>query len=145
MSAPVKFLIGLVAVLVMGWIWHGPIGNGARLVDTIESRAEAAVAATSLPGISVRLGRAPLNRHATLSGAADRFQRQGMGSLPGLTGMVGAVEGVGSVGWADEPGGTSGGLPLLAELTILLALAFLAGLGIAWLFWGRPKRETYLD
>jgi len=145
MSAGVKFLIGLVAVLVMGWVWHGPIGNGARFVDTIESRAEAAVAATSLSGIRVQLGREPLNRHATLSGAADQFQRQGMGSQPGLTGMVGAVEGVGSVGWSDEPGGGSGGLPLLAELTILLVLAFLAGLGFAWLLWGRPKRETYLD
>jgi hypothetical protein len=145
MSAGVKFLIGLVAVLVMGWVWHGPMGNGARLIDSIESRAEAAVAGTSLPGIAVRLGRDPLSRHATLSGAADGFQRKGMGSQPGLTGIVGAVEGVGSVGWADEPGGASGGLPLLAELCILLVLAFIAGLGISWLLWGRPKRESYLD
>ena len=145
MSAGVKFLIGFVAVLVMGWVWHGPMGNGARLVDAIEDRAEAVVAATSLPGIAVRLGREPLSRHATLSGAADRFQREGMGSQPGLTGMVAAVAGVHSVGWADEPGGSSGGLPLFAELAILLVLAFLAGLGIAWLLWGRPKRQSYLD
>ena len=145
MSRGVKFLIGLVAVLLMGWIWHGPMGNGVRLVDAIETGAEKAVADSALPGITVQLGRDPLSRHATLSGAANSFQRQGMGSQPGLTGMVGAVEGVSSVGWADEPGGTSGGLPLLAELTILLVLAFLAGLGIAWLLWGRPKRETYLD
>ncbi len=145
MSAGIKFLIGLAAVLVMGWIWNGPMGNGARLIDSIESQAEAAVAQTELPGIAVRLGRAPLSRHATLSGNADSFQRKGMGSQPGLTGIVGQVQGVGSVGWADEPGGTSGGLPLIAELEILLVLAFLAGLGGAWLLWGRPKRTSYLD
>jgi hypothetical protein len=129
----------------MGWIWHGPMGNGERLVDAIESGAEAAVAGTSLPGISVRLGHDPLSRHATLSGPANSFQREGMGSQPGLTGIVAAVEGVSSVGWADEPGGGSGGMPLLAELSILLVLAFLAGLGVAWLLWRRPKRESYLD
>ncbi len=145
MSAGVKFLIGLIAVLLMGWIWHGPMGNGARLIDSIEARAQAAVAGAELAGISVRLGRDPLSRHATLSGQANNFQRQGMGSQPGLSGIAGAVDGVGSVGWADEPGGTSGGLPLLAELMILLTLAFLAGLGIAWLLWGRPKRTSYLD
>ena len=140
-----KFLIGLVAVLVMGWVWHGPMGNGARLTDAIEAGAEKAVADASLPGIAVRLGRDPLSRHATLSGPANSFQRKGMGSQPGLTGMVAAVTGVSSVGWADEPGGTSAGLPLLAELAILLVLAFVAGLGVAWLIWGRPRRETYLD
>jgi hypothetical protein len=145
MSAGVKFLIGLVAVLLMGWIWNGPMGNGERLIDSIEGRARAAIAGTELPGITLRLGRDPLSRHATLSGTADSFQREGMGSQPGLTGMVAAVEGVGSVGWADEPGGASGGLPLIAELMILLVLAFLAGLGGAWLLWGRPKRESYLD
>jgi hypothetical protein len=145
MSAGVKFLIGLVAVLLMGWIWHGPMGNGARLIDSIEGRAQAAIADTELPGIAVRLSRDPLSRHAILSGAADSFQRKGMGSQPGLTGTVEAVEGVSSVGWADEAGGTSGGLPLLAELLILVLLAFLAGLGGAWLLWGRPKRTSYLD
>ena len=145
MSAGVKFLIGLLAALLMGWLWHGPMGNGARLINSIESQAQASIEGTELQGISVKLGHNPLSRHATLSGAADAFQRKGMGSQPGLTGMVAGIEGVGSVGWADEPGGGSGGLPLLAELEILLLLAFLAGFGLAWLLWGRAKRTSYLD
>jgi hypothetical protein len=141
----VRFLIGLVAVLLMSWIWNGPMGNGERLIDSIEARAQAAVAQASLPGVEVRLGRRPLSRHAVLSGNADSFQRKGMGSQPGLTGMVGETEGVRSAGWADEPGGSSGGLPLLAEMLILVLLAYVAGLAAAFLLWGRPKRESYLD
>jgi hypothetical protein len=144
MSWAAKFLIGLAATVLMGWIWHGPMGNGGRFIDAIERQAKAAVAATALPGIEVRLGHDPLNRHATLSGPADNFQRRGMGSQPGLTEIVAGIKGVGSVGWADEAGGASGGLPLLAETLILLILAYLAGIGGAWLIWGRPKRESYL-
>jgi hypothetical protein len=143
MSWPVKLLIGLSATILMGWVWHGPMGNGAKLIDAIEGNAKAAVAGAGLPGIEVRLDRDPLSRRAILSGPADSFQRQGMGSEPGLTGIVAGVKGVGSVRWADE-GGATPGMPLLAETLILLVLAFLIGIGCAWLLWGRPKRETYL-
>ena len=40
--------------------------------------------------------------------------------------------------------GLGSGLPLLAETLILIALAFLLGLGAAWLLFGRPKRESFL-
>lgn len=143
MSPAAKFLIGLAATMLMGWAWHGPLGNGARLVDLIEARARAAVAETGLPGIEVRLARSPLGRTATLSGPANAFQRKGMGSQKGLTAIVGDVEGVSGVRWADEgKGGWS--LPLLAETLILILLAYLAGFGAAWLLWGRPRRTSYL-
>ncbi len=143
MTSAVKLLIGLAAAILMGWVWHGPLGNGARLIDSIESRAEAAVAATELPGVAVRLARDPLGRAATLSGPADDFQREGLGGEPGLTDIVADIEGVNSVRWADRAGG-GGGLPLLAELLILLVLFYLIGLGGARLLWGRPKRTSYL-
>jgi hypothetical protein len=148
MSSTVKFLIGLAAVVLMTWLWHGPLGNGAALIGGIESGAKKAVAATELPGIEVRLGHDPLSRTATLSGPANSFQREGGGEgmygEPGLTDIVRSIEGVGAVRWADEPGGAGGGLPLLVEALLLAMLAFLLGLGAAWLLWGRPRRESYL-
>jgi hypothetical protein len=35
-------------------------------------------------------------------------------------------------------------MPLLAETLILVAIAWLVGVGLGWLFFGRPKRETFL-
>lgn len=143
MTSAVKLLIGLAATILMGSAWHGPLGNGARLIDSIEGRAKAAVAAAELPGVEVRLDRDPLSRAATLSGPADDFQREGLGGQPGLTDIVAETEGVNSVRWADRAGG-GGGMPLLAELLLLLFLAYLIGLGAARLLWGRPKRTSYL-
>ena len=35
-------------------------------------------------------------------------------------------------------------MPLLAETLIALVIAYLIGVGLAWLFFGRPKKDTYL-
>ena len=109
MSPAVKFLIGLLAVVLMGWIYHGPVGNGEALVNRLEAQARAAVAASEVPGIEVRLGRDPLSRAATLSGPANDFQREGMGGFPGINERVGAVEGISSVEWANPPPPGNGG------------------------------------
>ena len=143
MTSAVKLLIGLAATILMGSAWHGPLGNGARLIDSIEGRAKAAVAAAELPGVDVRMDRDPLSRAATLSGPADDFQREGLGGQLGLTDIVAGTEGINSVRWADRAGG-GGGMPLLAELLLLLFLAYLIGLGGARLLWGRPKRTSFL-
>ena len=143
MTSAVKLLIGLAATILMGSAWHGPLGNGARLIDSIEGRAKAAVAAAELPGVDVRMDRDPLSRAATLSGPADDFQREGLGGQLGLTDIVAGTAGINSVRWADRAGG-GGGMPLLAELLLLLFLAYLIGLGGARLLWGRPKRTSYL-
>jgi hypothetical protein len=142
MSPAVKLLIGLAATLLMGWLWHGPAGNGARLIDGLEQGARKAVAQSELPGISVAMDRAPLARNATVSGQADRVQREGLGSGLGVLDFVREVEGVHGVRWSDDP--PVGGLPLLAETLILLFFFYLLGIGVGWLLWGRPKRETYL-
>lgn len=140
MSPAVKFLIGLVAVAVMGWVHHGPLGNGERLIGNIEQRAKAAVAQTELP-VDVRLGRNPLSRLATLSGRADRFQREGQGNLKGLNDIVAEVPGISGFRWADEPEKTA--IPLLAESLLQIIPGYLVGLGIVWLIWGRKRREGF--
>ena len=109
MSPTVKFLIGLAAVILMGWIHHGPLGQGEALVTKLEAQARTAVAASEVPNVEVRLGRDPLSRVATLSGPADEFQREGMGGFPGLNERVAAVEGIARVEWANPPPSRTGG------------------------------------
>lgn len=141
MSPAIKFLIGLIAVIAMGWVHHSLLGNGAALIDRLESEAKAAVAATGVPRVQVSLGRDPLSRFATLSGDADPFQREGQGELKGLNDRVRDVEGISGVRWTDEPEQTA--LPLLLEVLLQLIAAYLVGLFIAWLLFGRAKREGF--
>jgi hypothetical protein len=143
MSNSVKCLIGLAAALLAGWLWHGPLGYGARFVGGLEAEARTAVAAAELPGIDVRLQREPLSRAATLSGPANDLQREGLGSQKGVSDYVREVDGVSGVRWADEPAGA--GLPLVAETLIFNALAFFLGLALGRLFLGRRRRQSFLD
>jgi hypothetical protein len=140
-----KILIGLAAVLVMGWIWHGPMGRGALFVDALEAQAKAVVAQAQLPGVTVRLGHDPLSRNATLAGPADDFQRHGMKDELGLSGRVDGVDGVGGVRWADEPRRGGWALPLLAETELQLLLGYALGFGLGALLFGRRKRQSFLD
>ena len=143
MTRPVKILIGLVAALLMGWVWHGPAGQGEALVGALEQQAKMAAANAELPGISVRMVRDPLSRKAVLSGTANDLQREGLGSQQGVKDYVRAVKGMAGVSWDDEP--RAGGLPLLAETLILVALFYLIGLGLGGLLFGRRKRQSFLD
>ena len=78
MSRSVKIAIGLLAVLLMGWLFHGPLGRGAAYADALETQARAAVARAELPGISVSVMRDPIARIAVLSGEANDLQREGL-------------------------------------------------------------------
>ena len=146
MSPAVKFLIGLSAVLLMGWTYHGPLGNGVRLIGALEAQARAEIEKSEVAGVEVRLRRDPLSRTAVLSGPADDFQREGMGQFPGLNDRIRAIEGISGLEWTTPPAVKSGNrlMPLLLETLIALALAFLIGVGIAWIFFGRPKKDSYL-
>lgn len=147
MPLSVKFLVGLAAVILAAWISHGPLGNGARLIDRLEGEARAAVARTELPGVDVRLSRDPLARDATLSGPANQFQREGQGSLPGLNDLVSGIEGVSNLRWATPPpvpGNQTRIMPLLLETVLLAVPPYLAGLLLAWLIAGRRKKDSYL-
>jgi hypothetical protein len=139
----VKILIGLVAALLMGWLWHGPGGQGEALIAGLERQAQEAAAQTELPGISVRLGHDPLSRTAIVRGTANDLQREGLGSQWGVKDYIRNVPGVGGVRWEDEPGGN--GLPLLVETLLIIGLAYLAGFGLGALLFGRRKRQSFLD
>jgi hypothetical protein len=143
MSSTIKFLIGLAAVLLIGWIYHGPLGQGEKFVNALEIEARAAVASGELPGIKVELGRHPLSRKAMLSGPANDYQREGMGDYPGLNDRVAAIDGISALQWTDEADARNG-VPLLVECLIAAVLAYSLGLGLAWLLFGRPKQESYL-
>ena len=138
-----KATLGLIVALAVAWIWHGPLGRGEALVDRIERDARVAVAKAELPGISVRLDRSPLTRRATLSGPANDLQREGLGSQKGVSDYVREVDGIGAVRWADEPPSGRRVTPLLLETFFLAALAYLIGLGLGWLLWGRKRREGF--
>jgi hypothetical protein len=142
MSPILKILIGIAATSGMTWINHGPLGNGEALVNRLEKQAKSVVVATEIPGIEVRLGRDPLARLVTLSGQADTFQREGQGELKGINDRVGAIDGISGVRWSDEPEKKT--IPLFLETLLQTILAYLIGLGVTFLFWGRPKREGYL-
>lgn len=108
MTPAVKFLIGLAAVFLMGWLYHGPLGNGERVAAELEAEARAAVAAAEVPGVDVRLKRNPLTRVAVLSGPANDFQREGMGQFPGINDRIRQIEGINGVEWVDPAAAPSG-------------------------------------
>ncbi len=109
MSPFLKFLIGLAATLLMGWLYHGPLGNGEALIGQLETQARAAVAEGEVPGVQVRLQRDPLSRVAILSGPANDFQREGMGQYPGINDRVREVEGITGIEWANPAAPAAGG------------------------------------
>jgi hypothetical protein len=143
MSPILKVTVGLLLALAAAWIWHGPLGNGGRLVDRLEAEARAGVAQSELPGISVSLSRDPLARVATLSGPANDLQREGLGSQKGVSDYVRDVDGISDVRWSDEPDSGRRVVPLLLETLTLAALAYLIGLGLGWFLWGRRRREGF--
>lgn len=138
-----KATIGLLLTLAVAWIWHGPLGNGERLIDRLEGEARQEVAKAELPGLSVKLSRDPLARTATLSGPANDLQREGLGSQKGVSDYARDVEGVSDVRWTDEPDARRRVVPLLLETSALAALAYLIGLGLGWFLWGRRRREGF--
>src|SRR3546814_6104012 len=85
-----------------------------------------------------------MTRTATLSVPADQFQREGQGELKGLNDIVRETEGVSDVQWADE-GDIATGTPLILEAVLAMVVAYLIGLGLGRVFFGRSKKESFLD
>jgi OOP family OmpA-OmpF porin len=145
MAAWLKFLIGLAAALLGGWLVHGPLGQGESFVDRLQSRADAVLRDAAVPGVEVRFPRAPLSRQAILSGPANAFQREGQGLFPGLNDRMSAIRGVSGLRWDDAGSAARGrSIPLFAEIELMAFLAYLVGIGLARLFF-RPRREHFLD
>lgn len=144
MSPWVKITIGLVAALLAAWLHHGPLGNGEAFIRGMEAQAERRAAHTEIAGLEVRMQRDPLARTALLSGPADEFQRRGQGSFPGINERIETVPGIAAIAWTDEPAPGGLRLPLLAETWLMTLAAFLIGLGLSYLLFGRPPRTSYL-
>ncbi len=102
MPSAVKFLIGLAAALVAGWVSHGPLGRGDAFIARLEAQANAAVREAGLPRVTVRFDRDPLSRQAILTGPANDFQREGMGLMPGINDRILAISGVSGIRWDDN-------------------------------------------
>lgn len=101
MPKVLKVLIGLAVALAAGWVSHGPLGRGAMFVDRLDADLQTVVADAKLPGVTGRMQREPLARKAILSGPADQFQREGMGSLPGIDERVLSIPGIGRIEWTQ--------------------------------------------
>lgn len=142
MQRGAKFLIGLGAALAAGWIGHGPLGQGEAFVAQLETRAAQVVRRAELTTVQVRFGRDPLSRQAILSGTANDFQREGQGLFPGINDRVRDMAGVSGIRWEGEEA-QGRAMPLLLETELLVALAFLIGVGLGRLIF-RPKRESFL-
>ena len=102
MPAYAKFLIGLAAALLAGWISHGPLGQGEAFIAGLEARSEATLRQAELPGVRVRFPRDPLSREAILTGNANDFQREGQGLFPGINDRIREVPGVAGLRWDDN-------------------------------------------
>jgi len=110
MTAPLKFLIGLVLALATGWLVHGPLGRGEAFVGGLEARAKGMIEVAAVPGIDVHFSRNPLSREAvvtdrasaTRSAGEKQFLREGMGDLKGLDGRFMMIPGVSGVRWEDQ-------------------------------------------
>lgn len=102
MSAPLKFLIGLIVALAVGWLSHGPLGRGEAFVGRMEAKAKVRVRFADLPGVDVHFSRDPLSREAVFTGHANQFQREGMGGLKGLNWRVLEIPGVSGVRWEED-------------------------------------------
>ena len=70
-----------------------------------------------------------------------------MGQYPGLNDRIRGIEGISSFEWADKASAAGAGnrvMPLLLESLFFLALAYMVGVGLSWIFFGRPKKDSYL-
>ena len=99
----VKLLIGFGAALGVGWLSHGPFGRGEAFIARLDGAVQEVVREAEIAGVRAEMQRGPLARKAILSGPADKFQREGQGSLPGLDRRILAIPGMGAVEWTNPP------------------------------------------
>jgi hypothetical protein len=114
---------GLILVLALAALWHGPLGAAQRLTTRIERDARATLDFYEMSEVSARLHHGPLTRHLMLTGPGDDFQKselvRTMETLPGVSGAS----------WSSADGGP----PLIAEAAAVAIAGFLFGLLLAYL------------
>lgn len=87
-------LAGIGAVGVATWLWHGPLGAGARFAAAVDGRARAMLDKYEMIHVQARMERRPITRRVVLSGPADDFQRSEIERL------VEAQPGVADAAWS---------------------------------------------
>ena len=115
-------LVGVLAVLGLTWLWHGPLGVAESFQTNVERSARSELDHLEMTQVQAQLGD---DRTLVLSGPADDFQRGE------LVRIMGAQPGVARVRWQD--GEKSGGLPLLIEAELYALAGFCLGLLLSYL------------
>ena len=115
--------LGVVAVLALAALWHGPIGGADRFAAKVERGIHNTLVYYEMTKVTGHLHHDPLTRLVLLSGPADDFQR---GELVRL---MNEVPGVSNTSWS---GGR--GTPLIVEGLGVALTGFLFGLLLAYLF-----------
>ena len=117
--------IGVASILLIAWVWHGPVGTGDRFAATVERQTRQVLVDFEMEPVSAAVVRGPLRRSLVLSGPADDFQRSE------LVRMLNDVPGVAEVHWTETHGAFV--LPLLAEVELAALISFGLGLLLAYL------------
>lgn len=118
---------GLLAVLLVAAVWHGPIGAADRYAALVERQARTFLVDQEMAPVRARVERSPLRRTLLLSGPADDFQRRE------LVRIMGDLPGVSTARWINPPSGASAWLPMIVEVSLLGIVAFLLGLMLSYL------------
>jgi hypothetical protein len=121
----VALAAGLAAVVALAWIWHGPMGAGARFAAAAEQQTRQVLVDFEMAPVRAVVERSPLSRTLVLNGPADDFQRAE------LVRILNDVRGIGSVHWADQLAPFM--LPLLLEVELAALISFGLGLLMAYL------------
>lgn len=75
MNRPMILALGIVLVIGLTWLWHGPLGAADRFAREVEKAARAQLDHDEMVRVQARFERGPLSRRLVLSGPADDFQR----------------------------------------------------------------------
>jgi hypothetical protein len=116
-------IAGAAFAIAAAALWHEPLGAADRFSTRVERGARQALDYYEMNRVTAQLQRNPLSRRLILTGPADDFQHSE------LVRVLDQLPGVSSVSWS--PG--RGGIPLIAEGTLLAIVGFLVGLLLAYL------------
>ena len=118
-------LVGAAAILLAGWVWHGPVGAGQRFTVETERFTRRVLVDFEMAPVKAVVAQNPLKRSLVLSGPADDFQRSE------LVRILNDVPGIGEVHWTNQHPGLA--LPLLLEVELAGLISFGVGLLLAYL------------
>ena len=115
--------LAAIASTAAAMLWHGPLGAADRFSGEVERSARQTLIYYEMNRVTARLHHGPLTRRLALSGTADDFQRAE------LVRIMGDLPGVSRANWSEA----RGGLPLIAEGSLVSLVGFLIGLLLAYL------------